>query len=116
MFRLILTIDGHIIGDYTLQDGDVLTFGRSADNDIVISDEVVSFYQAYIVRLGDDLVLWDRGGNSSPSRMHMSELTTLLPPPPPTRKTSFPRGAGKSVRLRIVSAHSSIERTRVTPV
>jgi pSer/pThr/pTyr-binding forkhead associated (FHA) protein len=61
MFRLILTIDGHIIGDYTLQDGDVLTFGRSADNDIVISDEVVSFYQAYIVRLGDDLVLWDRG-------------------------------------------------------
>ena len=66
MFRLILTIDGHIIGDYTLQDGDVLTFGRSADNDIVISDEVVSFYQAYIVRLGDDAVLWDRGdGNGT---------------------------------------------------
>ncbi len=64
MFRLILTIDGHIIGDYTLQDGDVLTFGRSADNDIVISDGAVSFYQAYIVRLGDDLVLWDRGDGS----------------------------------------------------
>ena len=61
MFRLILTLDGHIIEDYSLQDGDVLTVGRSADNDVVINDEAVSFCQAYIARLGNDLVLWDRG-------------------------------------------------------
>jgi pSer/pThr/pTyr-binding forkhead associated (FHA) protein len=64
MFRLILTLDGHIIEDYSLQDGDILTVGRSADNDIIINDEVVSFYHAYIVRLGDDLVLWGRDNGS----------------------------------------------------
>ena len=60
MFRLTLILDGHIIEDYSLQDGDILTLGRSGDNDIVINDEVVSFHHAYIVRLGDDLVLWGK--------------------------------------------------------
>ena len=60
MFRLILTLDGHIIEDYSLQDGDILTIGRSGDNDVIINDEVASFYHAYIVRLGDDLVLWGK--------------------------------------------------------
>ncbi len=60
MFRLTLILDGHIIEDYSLQDGDILTVGRSGDNDIIINDEVVSFHHAYIVRLGDDLVLWGK--------------------------------------------------------
>ena len=64
MFRLILTLDGHIIEDYSLRDGDILTIGRSADNDVIINDEVASFYHAYIVRLGDDLVLWGKENGS----------------------------------------------------
>ena len=60
MFRLILTLDDHIIEDYSLQDGDILTVGRSTDNDIIINDQVVSLCQAYIVVWGDDLVLWGK--------------------------------------------------------
>ena len=46
MFRLTLILDGHIIEDYSLQDGDILTVGRSGGNDIIINDEVVSFHHA----------------------------------------------------------------------
>ena len=61
MFRLELTYQDLTVREYRLQDGDIRFIGRAPENHIVIDDPGVSRHHCFIIQMGDDLLLGDRG-------------------------------------------------------
>lgn len=63
MAKLVLSLDGSILGNYFLE-SDRLTLGRTAANDVHIFDQAVSKEHAVILTVGNDQILEDLGSTN----------------------------------------------------
>lgn len=63
MARLILSVDGVFIKEYTIAK-ERTTIGRKAVNDVQIEDDFLSGEHAVIVHLGNDCILEDLGSTN----------------------------------------------------
>ena len=61
MVKLELRFQNIALKGFNLRDGDTLTIGRDATNDIVIDNSTISRLHACIVLKGDDLTVCDEG-------------------------------------------------------
>ena len=64
MFRLDLRLDELVIREYRLEDGDTLTIGRHADNQIAVVHPTVSRRHACIARKGENVVPREAGSTN----------------------------------------------------
>lgn len=63
MARLILSVDGVVIKEYTIAK-ERTTIGRKAVNDVQIEDDFLSGEHAVIVHAGNDCILEDLGSTN----------------------------------------------------
>lgn len=63
MAKLVLSLDGSILGNYFIET-DRLTLGRTAANDVHIFDQAVSKEHAVILTVGNDQILEDLGSTN----------------------------------------------------
>jgi len=63
MARLILSVDGVVIKEYTIAK-ERTTIGRKAVNDVQIEDDFLSSEHAAIVQVGNDCILEDLGSTN----------------------------------------------------
>ena len=61
MYRLELKYQNLTIREYRLQDGDIRFIGRAPENHIVIDDPGISRKHCFIIQMGDELLIGDRG-------------------------------------------------------
>ena len=61
VFTLELKYQNVTIREYRLQDGDIRSIGRAPENHIVIDDPGVSRNHCFMVQIGDELFVGDRG-------------------------------------------------------
>ncbi|MEJ2366150.1 MAG: FHA domain-containing protein [Deltaproteobacteria bacterium] len=61
MYRLELKYQNLTIREYRLQDGDIRFIGRAPENHIVIDDPGISRKHCFIIQIGDELLIGDRG-------------------------------------------------------
>ena len=61
MFRLEVKYQNLTIREYRLQDGDIRFIGRAPENHIVIDDPGISRKHCFIIQMGDELLIGDRG-------------------------------------------------------
>ncbi len=61
MFTLELKYQNVTIREYRLQDGDIRFIGRAPDNHIVIDDPGVSRNHSFMIQIGDELFVGDKG-------------------------------------------------------
>ena len=61
MFRLELKYQNLTVREYRFRDGDIRFIGRAQDNHIVIDDPGVSRNHCFMIQIGDELFVGDRG-------------------------------------------------------
>jgi len=61
MFRLELKYQNLTVKEYRLRDGDIRFIGLAQDNHIVIDDPGVSRNHCFMIQIGDELFVGDRG-------------------------------------------------------
>ena len=61
MYRLELKYQNLTIREYRLQDGDIRFIGRAPENHIVIDDPGISRKHCFIIQMGNELLIGDRG-------------------------------------------------------
>ena len=61
MFRLEVKYQNLTIREYRLQDGDIRFIGRAPENHIVIDDPGISRKHCFIIQMGNELLIGDRG-------------------------------------------------------
>lgn len=66
MARLILSVDGVVLKEYTLTK-ERTTIGRKAANDVQIEDSFLSGEHAVVVQVGNDFILEDLGSTNGTS-------------------------------------------------
>jgi pSer/pThr/pTyr-binding forkhead associated (FHA) protein len=66
MARLILSVDGVVLKEYTLTK-ERTTIGRKAANDVQIEDSFLSGEHAVVIQVGNDFILEDLGSTNGTS-------------------------------------------------
>jgi len=61
MFRLELKYQNLTVREYRLQNEDIRFIGRAPENHIVIDDPGVSRHHCFMIQIGDELFVGDRG-------------------------------------------------------
>jgi pSer/pThr/pTyr-binding forkhead associated (FHA) protein len=83
MARLILSVDGVVIKEYTLAK-ERTTIGRKAHNDVQIEDTFLSGEHAVIVQIGNDCILEDMDStngtvvNGKPIKRHLLKSNEVI--------------------------------------
>ena len=83
MARLILSVDGVVLKEFTLAK-ERTTIGRKAVNDVQIEDTFLSGEHAVIVQVGNDCILEDLGStngtvvNGKPVKRHLLKSNEVI--------------------------------------